>query len=261
MGPLEIASIAFACVFAGTLACVFAGTLGGMYLRSALPDHHLSDESKEVVKLGIGMIATMTALILGLMTASAKSAFDAQNAAVEHMAANVLALDRALASYGPEAMEVRTMLHHAVSSRLELSWPEESGRAGEDAPPRAASAGDQIALRLLALKPATDAQRWYQTQALALMSDALQTRWTIFGEKGSSVQLPFVVVVVSWLALIFGSFGLFAPRNPTVMAVLLICTLSVAASVFLILEMDQPFGGMMKVSSAPLHYALEQLGK
>ena len=100
MSPLAIASIAF--------ACVLAGTLGGMYLRSALPDHHLSDESKEVVKLGIGMIATMTALILGLMTASAKSAFDAQNAAIEHMAANVLALDRALASYGPETRTIRT---------------------------------------------------------------------------------------------------------------------------------------------------------
>jgi hypothetical protein len=253
MSPLAIASFAF--------VCVFSGTLGGMYLRSALPDHHLSDESKEVVKLGIGMIATMTALILGLMTASAKSAFDAQNAAVEHMAANVLALDRALAGYGPETLEIRTMLHQAVSSRLEISWPEESGQAVADTKPKAANAGDQLALRVVALTPKTEAQRWFQSQALGLMSDALQTRWTIFGAKGSSVQLPFIVIVVSWLALIFGSFGLFAPRNPTVVAVLLICALSVAASVFLILEMDQPFDGMMKVSSVPLRFALENLGK
>jgi len=253
MSPLEIASIVF--------LCVFAGTLGGMVLRNALPDHHLSEDSKEVVKLGIGMIATMTALILGLMTASAKSAFDAQNAAVEHMAANSLALDRALAGYGPETMEIRTMLKLALSSRLAVSWPEESGRDADGAQPTAASAADQIAMRLVALRPATDAQRWFQSQALALMSDALQTRWTIFGAKGSSVQAPFVVVVVSWLTLIFGSFGLFAPRNPTVVAVLVVCALSVAASVFLILEMDQPFDGIMKVSSAPLRFTLEQVGK
>jgi len=253
MSPLAIASIVF--------LCVLAGTFGGMVLRNALPDHHLSEESKEVVKLGIGMIATMTALILGLMTASAKSAFDAQNAAVEHMAANVLALDRALAGYGPETMEIRSMLKQGISARLGISWPEESGRAADGTQPRAANAADQLAMRLVALTPATDAQRWFQSQALALMSDALQTRWTIFGAKGSSVQLPFVVVVVSWLALIFGSFGLFAPRNATVMAVLVVCALSVAASVFLILEMDQPFDGMMKVSSAPLRYSLANLSQ
>ena len=130
MSTLATAAIVFFCVLLGTLV--------GRTLGSALPDHHLSPDSKDVIKLGIGMIATMTALILGLMTSSAKNAFDAQNAAVEHMAANTLALDRMLAGYGPETNDIRALLAQAISSRLEVTWPEESGRAGAAAVPQAA---------------------------------------------------------------------------------------------------------------------------
>jgi hypothetical protein len=115
--------------------------------------------------------------------------------------------------------------------------------------------------RIRELSPHPDAQRWFRSRALEIGSDVLQTRWLVIGGAGSSVSLPFLVVMVFWLTVIFGSFGLFAPRNATVIAVLFVCALSVAASIFLILEMDQPFEGMMKISSAPLRYTLCHLGQ
>ena len=110
MNPTVIGFVVFACTFGAALA--------GMRLRRILPQHHFSDESKDTVKLGIGLIATMTALILGLVTASAKSSFDDVTAAVKHAAVDVLALDRTLARYGPETAEVRAALKHILHSGL-----------------------------------------------------------------------------------------------------------------------------------------------
>jgi hypothetical protein len=89
----------------------------------------------------------------------------------------------------------------------------------------------------------------------------MQTRWLTLGGLGASVPVLFLVVVVFWLTIILGSFGLLARRNATVVVVLFLCAVSVAGSIFLILEMDQPFEGLMKISSAPLRYALSQLGQ
>ena len=253
MSPLVVASIVFFCVLIGTLL--------GTWLRAALPEHHLGPDSQDVVKLGIGMIATMTALILGLMTASAKSAYDGVDAGVKHAATGALALDRTLAAYGPETKSVRDLVRSAIEVSLDTRWPEERSRTAGIETAKATPSLEGIEREILDLSPQTDAQRWFKSQALALTSDILLTRWAVFGGSGSSVSTVFLVVVVFWLALIFGSFGLFAPRNATVMTVLVVCALSVAASVFLILEMDGAFGGMMKVSSAPLRFTLAHLSQ
>ncbi len=253
MSPLVVASIVFLCVLSGTLL--------GRSLRRALPDHHLTPESKDVVMLGIGMIATMTALILGLMTASAKSAFDEVDAALKSAATSSLALDRSLAGYGPETKAARRVMRRVLELRLDASWPEERSPDPRMDTPEPMPDLEAIERQVLDLSPQTDAQRWYKSQALTLMSGILLTRWAVFGAAEGSISLVFLVVVVFWLALIFGSFGLFAPRNTTVLAVLVVCGLSVAASVFLILEMDRPFDGVIKVSSAPLRFALAQLSQ
>jgi len=211
------------------------------------------------VGLGIGMIATMTALILGLMTASAKSAFDAKDAAVKHLAASILELDRNLADFGPEAQPIRDFTRLLLAERIRRP-----GRGRLRKGERGAIATTQvegIARQIAELSPKTPAQTWFQSQALGLIGDVLSTRWTVFANSTSSISLPFLVVVTFWLLMIFASFGLRAPSNATVIAVLLICALSVGASVFLIIEMDDPFNGLMKISSAPLRYTLEHLGK
>ena len=253
MIPTEIALIVFVCVFGGALL--------GMFLRVYIPEHHLSEGAKDVIKLGMGVIATMAALVLGLVIATAKSSYDAQVDAVKHTAAKVLLLDRVLSNYGPETKETRDLLRRTIASRLDAIWPEDrSQRVTLDAP-EAVFASQQIEARIAQLSPQNDAQRRLQSQALQISSEIMETRWLILGGLGSSIHAPFLIVVVSWLTIIFGSFGLFAPRNATVVTVLFLCALSVAGSIFLILEMDQPFEGLMRISSAPLRYALSHLGQ
>jgi len=253
MSPIAIALIVFVCAFGGALV--------GMWLSGALPERHLSADSREVVGLGIGMIATMAALILGLMTASTKGAFDAKDAAVKHVAVTILALDRMLADFGPETQQIRGLVKQSLADRVRETWPEDSSKEANVDFPEQTTSVEGIAKLITDLSPKNPAQTWFQAQALDLGSDVLETRFTVFGDSGSSVSRAFLVVVVFWLTVIFCSFGLRAPRNATVIVVLLVCALSVAASVFLIMEMDTPFDGLMKVSSAPLRFTLSHLGQ
>ncbi len=242
-------------------ACTFAGALVGMRMRSALPEQHLSDASKDVIHLCMGLIATMTALILGLVTASAKSTFDEQDSAVRAAAASVLTLDRTLARFGPETKPVREELRSALTSAVDRMWASEPGHAPAASDADRTTAAEGVEQGILDLSPQNDAQRWLQSQALSLASDVLKARWMSFAGAGNAAPTAFLAVIVFWLTALFWSFGLFAPRNGMVIGVLLLSTASVAASVFLILEMQSPFSGVMKISSAPLQYALAHLGQ
>ncbi len=242
-------------------ACTFAATLGGMAMSKVLPQGHLSKESKDAVMAGMGMLATTTALVLGLMIASAKGAFDAQDNAVKQAAADILTLDRVLARYGPETKEAREQLRRAVAFRIATTWPEGGSGRGRLDTNESAPAGEAAENLILGLSPKTEAQRRLRTQALDLSARVLRTRWLVLGEAGSSIPRPFLVVVVCWVTVIFGSFALFAPRNATVITILLICALSVAASIFLIMEMDRPFEGVIRVSGAPFEYMYGHLGR
>ena len=260
MSPMLIAWIVFACVFGGALA--------GILLRRVLPAHHLSPESKDSVKLGAGLIATMAALVLGLLTASAKSSFDTQGNEVKLSASQIVFLDRALAHYGPETKEIRDLIRRAITLRLETTWPEVVSPAGKVAAGKledtaqTRSTVDSIEDQLHELAPRDETQRWLQRRALQISGGLVQTRWLLFGQAaGSSIPMPFLVVVVFWLTVLFASFGLLAPPNATVVGVLVLSALSVAGAIFLILEMDRPFDGVLKISSDPLRYALSQIDR
>jgi hypothetical protein len=252
LSPVGIAVVAF--------ACILGGAVSGLLLGSKLPDHHLAADSKDVVRLSMAMIATLTALVLGLVTASAKSAFDAEDAAIKSTSASVLSLDRMLADYGPETKSVRDDLRSALTERIEATWPEDHPKAVVLEPARA-QPGETIVREILALVPQSDAQQWYKARALELSDEILKARWIVFGGTESSVPSMFLIVIICWLTVLFGSFGLFAPRNATVTGALLICSLSVAASIFLILEMNTPFSGVMKISSAPMQYAVAHIDR
>lgn len=228
-----------------------------MSLRAASPEQHLSDESKDTVNIGIRLIATMTALVLGLVTASAKSSFDALDTAVKHSAGDVITLDRILADYGPESREAREALYQSVEHRLGMTWPKDPSRAAELEMPDV----EGVVGRIRRLSPQNDDQRWLQSRALDLGEALLDARWVVLSSVGASVSVPFLAALLFWLTVIFASFGLFAPRNATVIAVLFVCALSVASAVFLILEMDGPFEGLVKISPDPLRYALSQMEK
>jgi hypothetical protein len=255
MSPTIVGIIVFACTLGGALV--------GNWLRTILPAHHLGAESRDTVKVGIGLIATMTALVLGLVTASAKSSFDAMDTAVKHTAMDVLTLDRLLARYGPETGEIRGALQHAVASRIDMMWPQNSSRPADLDPIRsgAAPGAERLADAIRNLTPRDDSQRSLQSRAADLAEEILQARWLASTGVGTSVPLPFLAILLFWLTITFASFGLFAPRNGTVLVALLVCAVSVGSAVFLILELDGPFHGVLKVPADPLRYALTHLNQ
>ena len=251
MSPMAIGWIIFALVFGSALLAMFVHRL--------LPEEHLSSDSKDVVKLGIALIATMSALVLSLLIASAKSAFDTRSNQLVQASADMIMLDRALARYGPETNEARSLLRRSVATTLERFWPADGGRRIAIDP--SASPVEALYDKIEALSPQSELQRSMQSQAMTLAADVGRTRLLLFEHLGASIPVPFLVVLVFWLCIIFASFGLFAPRNATVIVVLCVCALSVAGAIFLILELDRSFEGLLQVSDAPLRAAAAQLGQ
>lgn len=251
MTSITISLIAFVCIFGGTLL--------GILVRTRLPEHHVSSDAKDVVKLGIGTIATLSALVVGLLIASAKGNFDTMNSELKQAGSRIVLLDRTMAKYGPETAESRQLLRDIVASAIQRVWPEE-----KTGPIRQADTGagfETLQDKLLHLAPQNDLQRWLQSRALQISGEIIEARWLLIEQVGqSALPMPFLVMLVFWLTIIFTSFGLLAPRNPTVIAVLLVCTLSASGSLFLIQELDRPYEGLIKISSAPLRNALTHLG-
>lgn len=240
---------------------VFGGVLLGMYLRAVLPEHHLNADSKDIIRISTAMVATLAALVVGLLIASAKSSFDSKDSELTRAATRYVLLDRAMAEYGPETRNSRDLLHQTLLMRLHQIWPEEgTGKLN----PEAVNQGlgvEAIQRELLNLTPQNDAQRWLKSRALQLSSDIAEVRWASVETTGSSIQWPLLTVMVFWFAVIFASFGVFAPPNGSVITALFVCALSVAGSVYLIVQMDQPYGGLIKLSSAPVVTALGLLGQ
>jgi len=207
-------------------ACVFGGALLGMALRRIAPAHNLDSKSQEVVKLGIGVIATMAALVLGLLIASAKTSYDNQSNALTEMSAKVILLDRILAHYGPrETKEIRDSLRSAIVRTIDQTWTAHSPSS-----PRtelAVTGTEGLYEQVQALSPQNEVQRALQAQALSLMVDIGHTRWLMAEQQKNSMPTAFLVVLVLWLVFMFGTFGLFAPPNATVLVTMFLCALSI----------------------------------
>ena len=238
---------------------MFGGALLGLLFRAVLPEEHLSTDTKDVVKLGIALIATMAALVLSLLIASAKSTYDTRRNQLLQVSADIMLLDRVLAHYGAETEDARAVLRRSVAVAIEQFWPPNGARPVTI--DRRASSVEAIYDKIQRLAPQSELQRSLQNQASTIALDLGRTRVLLFEQLGSSIPLPFLVVLVFWLSIIFASFGLFAPRNFTVIATFFVCALSVSGAIFLILELDQSFEGLLQVSSAPLRTALAQLGQ
>ena len=239
--------------------CVFGGALLGMALRALLPEDHFSSDSKEAVRLGMGLVATTVALVLGLLIASAKGFYDTQNTEMTEAAANIVLLDRILVHYGAEANGARAVLRNTVASLIERTWQhDDKGQTRFD--PTTAN-GEVIWDKIQELAPTTENQRSLRTQALELAIQLGRVRWLMFEQKSSALPRPLLVILVAWLTLLFMSFGLFIRPNLTVVISLLASSLAVCSAIFLILEMFRPYVGLIQVSDAPLRAALAQLGQ
>jgi hypothetical protein len=238
-------------------ATLFAAIFAGRRVQRLLPAEHLSSESKDAVKFAMGMVATMTALLLGLLVSSAKSNYDDQRNQVIEMAAKVVFFDRLLTIYGPDAEPVRNELRDIVRDAIRKVWPEDNEAVAELAPNE--NAGDAMYLAIQRLAPHDDTQTALKSQALTLALELGQERTLLQARSIPSVSITLLVVVIGWLLVIFATSSMLAPTNTTTAIALAAAAASVAAAIFLILELDQPFSGMLHVSSGPMLSALSHL--
>ncbi len=253
MSSLAVALIVFGCLFASAML--------GLFLGSVLPAHHLDGDSKDVVKLGTGLVATIAALVLSLLISSAKSSFDKMNDELVQSAAQLVLLDRTLAAYGPDASAVRTLLKRTYTDSVDRLFSNNKSKEAQLDTPQTVARTERVAAQLRQLVPRNDEQRALQTQALTIAGEVASRRWLFLLQAHDPIPPPLLIVLVSWLATIFAAFGLFSPRNPTAIAALTLSGLSAAGAVFLILEMNNPIDGFVRISDVPLRSALNHLGE
>jgi hypothetical protein len=237
-------------------AVIFGGALAGVAVRPLLSESHLQPDSKDVVKMATGLIGTLAALVLGLLIASAKSSFDQKTNQVRRMTTSIILLDELLAQYGPEAAPLRIRLRQGIEPLANRIWHEQETPAGKPVPFESSAQSLAFENELERLSPSNDAQRALQSRAVQAFTEAAQTRLLLFAQAGGSIPAPFLIILVFWLGAIFVSFTLFAQVNPVVMGALLVCALSFAGAIFLVLQLDNPFTGLMGISSATLRSAL-----
>ncbi len=250
MSPFNMSLIA--------LVFIFGGAIVGMFLRRALPNHHLRDDSRDVIKLATGLVGTMAALVLGLLVGSAKGFYDAQTTEITQISANLVFLDRTLAHYGPETKEAREALRNSAERILDQSWSKNGAGASRLEP--TAIGGGVLYDKIEALNPSDDLQRSLKAQALSMAVNSGQMRTLMYEQGTLSISKPLLVIMVFWLTVTFVIWGLLAPPNGTVIAAMLASALSVSGGILLILEMYAPYEGIIRVSDAPLREALAHLG-
>jgi hypothetical protein len=250
MNSVFAALIVFGC-FLGAISL-------GIALRRVLPKHHLSTESGAAVQLAMGLVGTMTALVLGLLVGSATNAYDTKRTEVIQMAAKVAFLDRVLAAYGPEAAEARSHFRETVKQGVERMW------RSAPVPPRTrllTSSQVIVCIVIERLSPRGDTQVSLKTQATDAAVQLGELRSLFAAQSITSVSKPLLIILVSWLVVMLISFSLFAPTNATVISALIVSALSLSGAILLILELYQPFGGVIRISSEPMRNALDQFEK
>jgi hypothetical protein len=242
----------------GVFALLFTGALIGMALRRRLPETHFIPEAKDTVRLAIGLVVTMTGLVLGMLVSSAKTYYDGQKNKVSDMSSQILLLDYLLRVYGPEADPIRMQERQLVERGVNRIWPPKPSEIQL----RPVNNTQNFYLQLQTMAPKNDLQVAVKAQVMAMTLTLQKTNWQMFLEsEQASASKPLIVVVTSWLLAIFVSFGIFAPRNPTVVATLIVCALAVSAAIFIILEMYSPFNGLLGISPGPVRDALAQMAR
>lgn len=236
------------------------GFLLGLFAQRVVPDEHLTGDSKDTLKQGLGLIATLTALVLGLLVATTKGTYDTQRASVMDLASTLSFLDRVLDRYGADAKAAREALRNTTRVLLDQIWPGEGGQPAHLSGAELQSATEGLFERVAELDPKTDVQRVLKGRAIDLLGSLGQIRQKLLAQQESSIPTPFLVVLISWQALLFACYGLLTARNRTVFLVLFVCMVSLASALFLVLELDHPFDGMIRVSGGPLRAALTRMG-
>jgi len=243
-------------------ACIFGGAVLGIFLRAILPERHLTEDSRNMVTIGMGIVATMAAIAVGLMIQGAQISFSGQRSDLIDMAAKIVFLDKLLSDYGPEAGDARIALRSTLERTINQFWPEDGSEGATIEAPESKS--ETLYYQILSLNPDNDVRRAIRDEALSITYDLAQARDTIVMGQARSIPKAFLIVlgiILFWFVAIFFSFGLYAPTNATVISTLIISALAVTLALFIIMELNRPFDGLLRMPSGPLVEALRHLGK
>ncbi len=229
-----------------SFAAIFGGALIGLFVRRRLPGHHLSSETQSVVTVSVAVIGTLAALVLGLMISAANSSFSKRSDEVRELSLQVIRVERNLRRYGPEGDDARAKMRAWASIKLEQLSPVKG-----QAPP-----SPQKGIETLESVPTDERQKYLRTLCLTLSSNLIYERWSLEQHAGHSIPVPFLVLLIFWLAIVFASFGLFAPANATTIVALFLCSVAVSGGIYLIEELDNPHSGLIQVPFGSMRKAL-----
>ena len=248
MGNAAIGLIAFVAIFGGALIGVSAARY--------LPEHHLDAETRSAVSVSVAIVGTLSALVIGLLISTASHSFSERSAAVSDMSSDLVRIDRMLRRFGPEADDARVKLRVWAVAKAQELFPEQGlpPKTGEDTIKLLETMQDAI----LSLTPKDPTREFMRSRALALTVRIADARWKL-AHEGSSIPMPFLFLLMFWLAVVFASFGLFAPLNSTAIVALLLCTMAVSGGIVMILELDSPFSSLLRIPSEPMRMALAQI--
>jgi hypothetical protein len=240
----------------------FAALVVGMAIGAGLRRRHsaalLDASTKEVIRLGAGFLATLSAVLISLMIASAKDSYDSQNAHFRTLAAYLVETDQLLVQYGPEATEIRILMRQALPAAVDRIWREK--RSGvQDSAFTAASLAEQVNGAVAALSPQNDAQRALKRRLELAGAAIVNARLLMFADGETSIQTPFLLILMFWLAVVSASYCLFVEPSRVVVAALLIFALSISSALFLAADLSQPFVGLMQIEKEQLSHALPPL--
>lgn len=242
-----------------SFVAIFGGVLVGRFAARRLPRHHLSSETQSAVTVSVAVIGSLAALVLGLMISAANTSFSTRSDAVRELSLQVIRIERNLRRYGPEADDARARLRAWATIKTQQLFPEK----GLSPPPgqTAIALLESVQDRLLSLTPKDERQKYLRSLCLTLSSSLIQARWSLEQHMGHSIPIPFLILLIFWLAIVFASFGLFAPPNPTVMVTLFLCAVAVSGGIIMIEELDNPLSGLIRIPSDSMRKALAEVAR
>jgi Protein of unknown function (DUF4239) len=257
--PQSDAAMSSTIAFLASFASILVGTAVGMMLKRSLPADMLEGGSKEFIRLGAGFLATLAALVIGLMIASAKNTYDAQDTNIRQLGTNVVLVDQLLIQYGPEARAARTALRETIPSTTARIWRENTGVNGDGSTFVVSDTAERFYKAVEGLKPANAEQTSLKSRITAITTELGRTRLLVFTQSENAIPVPFFIVLLFWLVAIFASFSLFAEPRPVVIASILVFAISVSSALFLIVDLSHPFDGLMQISNHHLRAVLPKL--
>jgi hypothetical protein len=240
------------------LAVTLTGAIAGALVRRRVPQHNLSDETKSLVSVSMAVVATISALVLGLLLSNASNSFNAMQGQVTALSAEILRLDQVLRRYGPDTKLARDKLREYAERKRDDLFPKN---------PADVELGNQSTYELLqevedlvlAIKPTNARDQWWLNQATILAAKIGDVRFLLAQQVGQGTPRAALILLVFWLTLLFASFALFAPSNVISATTVTLCAIAIAGAVGMILELERGFGELVHVSPRPMNHVVAVL--